>query len=143
MLFKRVSRSSPEVIKMVVYNAHGASITAGYAVCFDTGASADGIRVTKCKTSSLSAFAGVVDSDIANGAYGLVQVYGYRASTYVSRSTVGTSVTQRLLATENDSWGLQTRGDSATATGFGFTCEDVTSSASASYTTAKAFIRAL
>lgn len=143
MLFKRVSRSSPEVIKMVVYNAHGASITAGYTVCFDTGASADGIRVTKCKTSSLNAFAGVVDSDIANGAYGLVQVYGWRSQTYLSRSTAGTSVTPRLLGTQNDSWGLQPRTDSAVAKGFGFIMEDITSSGSASYTVQKAFIRAL
>lgn len=143
MLFKRVSRSSPEVIKMVVYNAHGATITAGYAVCFDTGASVDGIRVTKCKTGSLNAFAGVIDSDIANGAYGLVQVYGYRAQTYISRSTVKASYSGQNLATTNDDWGLMVRSESATAKAFAFCCEAITSSGSASYTVQKAFIRAL
>jgi hypothetical protein len=143
MLFKRVSRSSPEVIKMVVANAQGAVLTAGYAVCFDTTATADGIRVTKCKTGALNAFAGVVDSDIATGAYGLVQVFGYRSQTYISRSTTDISAVGQVLGTQNDVWGLQPRLDSAVAKGFAFLLEDVISSAGASYTMAKAFIRAL
>ena len=143
MLFKRASRADAEVIKQVVYNAQGAPLTAGYAVCYDCTATVDGVRVTKPKTGILNAFAGVVDNDIASASYGLVQVYGYRAQTYIARSTVAGSASANILATANDSWGLVPRAESATAKAFAFCCETTTSSTGTSTAMIKAFIRAL
>lgn len=83
MLFQRVNRTDAEKVFVVVYNASGGAFTTGQAMCWDCGTSADGIRVTTPATATLSAFAGLATAGIANGAYGLAQVYGYTASASV------------------------------------------------------------
>lgn len=143
MLFKRVSRSAPEVVYLVALNVSGGVLTAGYSAVFDTGASADGIRVTQATTAALNSFAGVADSDIANSAYGLLQVYGYRASAYVYTST-GSSVGGDILGTVNAEWGLTPSASAGVAKAFGFLCEAVAASTSSRFhTTAKVFLRGL
>ena len=77
MLFQRVNRTDAEKVFVVVYNASTGALTAGQAVVWDCGTSADGIRVTTPAAATLSAFAGLTTAGIANGAYGTVQVYGY------------------------------------------------------------------
>ena len=143
MLFKRVSRTSAEQVFMVVQNVCGSTMTAGYACVFDCGASVNGVRVTKPETTDMQAFAGIVDADIANSAYGLVQVYGYRSSVYIYSST-GSSVTGDNLTVVGDEWGLTPAASAGTSKAFGFLCEAVALSTSSQYhTTKKAFIRAL
>lgn len=143
MLFKRISRQNAETVFVVVQNVSGSTATGGYGVCFDTGASVNGVRVTKCETTDMQAFAGVVDRDIANNAYGLVQAYGYRASMSIYAST-GSSVTGDNLTVVGDQWGLTPATSVGTSKAFGFLCEAVAASSSSQYnTTAKAFIRAL
>jgi len=143
MLFKRISRSQAETVFIVVQNVCGSVATAGYAVCFDTGASVNGVRVTKCETTDMQSFAGVVDSDMANSAYGLVQVYGYRASGAIYAST-GSSVTGDNLTVVGDQWGLTPATSVGSSKAFGFLCEAVAASSSSQFnTTAKIFVRAL
>lgn len=77
MIFQRVNRTDAEKVFVVVYNASGGAFTAGQVLCWDCGTSADGIRVTTPAAAILSAFAGLATAGIANGAYGLAQVYGY------------------------------------------------------------------
>jgi hypothetical protein len=142
MLFKRVSRPAAEQIFIVAQNVSGSTVTAGYAVVFDTGSSVNGVRVTKASSTDCGAFAGVADADIANSAYGLIQVYGYRSSIYIYAST-GSSVTGDNL-TCVASWGMTPATSTGTAKAFGFLCEAITASSSSQYyTTAKAFLRAL
>lgn len=93
MLFQRVNRTDAEKVFVVVYNASGGAFTAGQAMCWDCGTSADGIRVTTPATATLSAFAGLATASIANAAYGLAQVYGYTAS-----ASVKPDVTTALVA---------------------------------------------
>jgi hypothetical protein len=88
-----VNRTDAEKVFVVVYNASGGAFTTGQAVVWDCGTSADGIRVTTPATATLSAFAGIVPAGIANGAYGLAQVYGYTAS-----ASVKPDVTTALVA---------------------------------------------
>jgi len=143
MLFKRISRSTAETIFIVVKNVSGSTLTAGYSCVFDVGASVDGVRVTQASATDLQAYAGVADADIANGDYGLVQIYGYRSSVYVYSST-GTSAAGDELLTVAAEWGLTPQTTSADAKSWGFLCEAVAGSSSSRYhTTAKAFIRAL
>lgn len=143
MLFKKISRSSAEVVKIVVKNVSGSTMAANDAVVFDVGASTDGVRVSQADTADLSAFAGVVDADIADGEYGLVQAYGYRASVNIYNSSTVSGVSGAVLGTFNSQWGLQPAASATTTGGFGFLCETVASSAGAYTTFAKAFIRAL
>jgi hypothetical protein len=143
MLFKRISRASPEVVFVVAKNVSGGTLTAGYSCVWDTGASADGVRVTQATTAALQAYAGVADSDIANNDYGLLQVYGYRSSIRIYSST-GSSVAGDNLTVVNAQWGLTPAASVGTSKAFGFLCAAVTASSSSQFlTTAAAFIRAL
>lgn len=143
MLFKRVSRTYPEQIFIVVKNVSGGTLTAGYWAAWDTGASADGVRVTQVATATLAAMAGVADADIANNDYGLLQVYGFRSSAYVYSST-GSSAAGDYLAPVNAEWGPCPYATSATVKGVGFLCQAIAGSASSQYhTTAKVFVRLL
>jgi hypothetical protein len=143
MLFKRVSRAQAETVFVVAKNVSGSTLTAGYSAVFDVGASVDGVRVTQASAADLGAFAGVADSSIADGAYGLLQVYGYRASAYIWSST-GSSAAGDILGPVAAKWGLTPAATSGTAKSFAFLCEAVAASSSSAYaTTAKVFIRAL
>lgn len=143
MIFKKTTRTQPETVFMVVQNVSGSTMTAGYSMVLDIGASVDGVRCTQADTVDLGAFIGVADRDIANNAYGLAQVYGYRSSVYIYSST-GSSAGGDLLAPTNGEWGLTPAATSGTAKAFAFLCEAITASSSSQFhTTAKAFIRAL
>jgi hypothetical protein len=143
MLFKRVSRSQAETIFVVVKNVSGSTLTAGYSCVFDVGASVDGVRVSQSDTVDLQAYAGVADSSIADSAYGLVQVYGYRASAYIYSST-GSSTAGDNLTVVNSDWGLTPATSGGATKAWGFLCEAITASSSSQFhTTAKVFIRAL
>ena len=143
MLFKRISRSSPEVVYLVVKNVSGSTVAANDSVVFDVSATVDGVGVTQVSAADLSAFAGIADADIANNAYGLVQAYGYRASVNVYNSSTASFAAGATLGTFAAQWGLQPAATGTTTQGFGFLCETVASSAGAYTTFAKAFIRAL
>jgi hypothetical protein len=143
MLFKRISRTAPEQVFVVVQNVHGGTATAGYWVAWDTS-SPDGVRVSQQGAATLGACAGVVDSDIAQNGFGLIQVYGYRASAYIYSST-GSSAVGDILMPVASEWGCSPYVYAQTTTkGFGFLCEAVSGSSSRQYPTpAKVFVRAL
>lgn len=146
MLFKRISRTAPEQVFVVVKNVSGSTMTAGYSCTWDLSASVDGVRVTRANTATRNCFAGVVDADIANGDYGLVQVYGYRSSAYITRSTVKVSAAGEGLECVNSDWGLMPAATVASPyCAYAFIAETVTSTSGTadSWTTAKIFIRAL
>lgn len=143
MLFKRISRSDAETVFVIVKNVSGSTITAGYSAVFDVGANVDGVRVTQASSTDLQAYAGVADADIADSAYGRIQVYGYRSSVYIYAST-GSSVSGDNLVVVADQWGVTPATVLGTQKAFGFLCAAVSASSSSQYnTTAKAFIRAL
>lgn len=143
MLIQRINRDDAEKVFIICKNVSGSTMTAGYACVFDTGASVDGVRVTKASSTDLAAFAGVADADIASNGYGKIQVYGYRSSAYIY-SSAGDSVAGDGLSCVAD-WGLTPITGSGTTQAFGFLCEAVSSSAASSqyHLTAKVFIRAL
>ena len=143
MLFKRINRTLAETVFMVVKNVSGSTLTAGYSCVFDVSASVDGVRVTQASSTDLAAFAGVADQDIADSAYGRIQVWGYRSSAYIKAST-GSSVAGDILVPAAASWGMTPATTSGSARGVGFVCEAITASSSSQFaTTAKVFIRAI
>jgi len=93
MLFRRVSRSDPEKVFVVVKNSYStASLANGYVVEWDASADADGVGVTlpstACMTTGLGvSVAGVAAETIAHNTYGLVQVYGYHSAVRVRACT--------------------------------------------------------
>jgi len=95
MLFRRISRSDPEKIFIVVKNTYStASLTNGQPTIFDYAADADGVGVTQPTDGTGraghygTAFAGIAAETIASDAYGLVQAYGYH-SAVIMRSWTG------------------------------------------------------
>ena len=87
MLFKQTSRSGAETAFIVCRNISGATVSAGVPVEWDAVTATDGNAVTQCRSGTLSLaglFAGITDASMTDSAYGLVQVYGFRASAYYS-----------------------------------------------------------
>jgi hypothetical protein len=94
MLFKRLNRTDAERV-FAVFQANEANIAADDVVALElTAASADGVKIAQPVTASLTAVVGIADAAIANGAYGLVQIYGYRSTSRVLMT--GTSLTAGL-----------------------------------------------
>lgn len=90
MIFKQSNRSDAEQIFIVCRNVSAATISAGIPVEWDVVVATDGNAVTAAKSSSFSGlFAGINDASLADSAYGLVQVYGFRTSAYVSAASAG------------------------------------------------------
>ena len=80
MLWKRLNRTAPETV-FAVFQANAAGIAADDVVQLElTAASVDGVKIIQPATSNLKAVVGVADAAIGNGAYGLVQIFGYRST---------------------------------------------------------------
>jgi len=86
MIFQRINRSNAERV-FVVMKANEGSIAADDVVQLElTAASVDGVNIVQPNTSEMNAVVGIADAAIADGAYGLVQVYGYRSTSRVRLS---------------------------------------------------------
>ena len=148
MLFQRVNRTDAEKVFVVAYNASGGAFTIGQAVAWDCGTSADGIRVTTPATATLSAFAGLCNAGIANGAYGLLQVYGYNANASVKPDITTALVAGNILIPKNGAADLSCDGAAGTAasdgkSGFVIAMQTNTTMTTPSASAHKVFIRAL
>jgi hypothetical protein len=113
MLFQRINRSDAETVFSIFYNVAGGTITAGYPAVWDVG-TPDGVRVTQPATETLSLLIGIATQDIADSAYGKFQVYGYKASAYVTNATSVTVTAGHILTPVAGAWYLT---KSATGTG--------------------------
>ena len=91
MLFKRINRTSPERVFIVVYNSYDtAALTDGQAVQWDFGTDVNGVGVTiptARATNRGLATAGIAAETIAINEYGLIQVYGYHGAVRVRSCT--------------------------------------------------------
>jgi hypothetical protein len=97
MLFKRINRSDPERVYMIVKNSYTVALSNGQAVIWDFITDQDGVSVerpTARATNAGFAFAGIVAETIDIGAYGLIQVYGYHSA---ARVRIKTSSTPSIL----------------------------------------------
>lgn len=148
MLFQRVNRTDAEKVFTVVYNASGGSFTVGQALEYDTGTSADGIRVTTPSTAGLSAFCGLATATIANGAYGLAQIYGYSSTASVKPDVTTALAAGKILLPKNGSADLSCDGAAGIAAADGKSGFIIALQTNATMTTPvasahKVFIRAM
>lgn len=80
MEFQRINKSDPERIFMSFYNSYStASFTSGQWAAHDLVTDGDGVSVTKPGGANRNMLAGCANGTIASAAYGLFQVWGYRA----------------------------------------------------------------
>lgn len=97
MIFKRLNRTSPEQV-FAVFQANEASIAADDVVQLEDS-SADGVKIQQPATGLLGGVVGIADAAIANGAYGLVQIYGYRSTSRIQvTSSQSTFVPMKAVA---------------------------------------------
>lgn len=142
MIFQRINREDAEKVFLIAYNVAGATITANYPAVWDIS-SPDGVRVSKPATATLSLFVGVANKDIADSAYGLFQVYGYRASAYLTNDTSQAVAAGDILIPVNAQWYLDWSAASDGKSGFIFAGEAFATAATPAAANKKVFIRAL
>jgi hypothetical protein len=84
MLFQQLNRSDAEKVYVICKNVSGATASAHYPVFYDTAHTQgnDGHAISGARTNQKFMFAGIPEAAIADGAHGLVQVYG-KGSAYV------------------------------------------------------------
>ena len=83
MLFKRINRTDAESV-FIVMQANEAGVAADDVVQLElTAASVNGVLVVQPNSAELNATVGIADAAIGNGAFGLVQIYGYRSTARV------------------------------------------------------------
>jgi hypothetical protein len=122
MLFQRISRSDAETVYTIVYNVSAATVTAGYPVVWDI-TSPDGVSVSKPATATLSCLVGIATADIANSAYGKVQIYGYKASALTTNNTQTAIAAGDILIPIDASWTLGRSGASDGKSGLVYAAE--------------------
>ena len=144
MLWQRINREDAEKVFCIVQNVAGATVTANYPVVWDI-TSPDGVKVSKPASATLSLFVGIANKDIADSAYGLIQVYGYRASAYMTNDTTVAIAAGNILIPVDAQWYLARSGASDGKSGFIFAAEAVATAVTTLVAGAnkKCFVRAL
>jgi hypothetical protein len=83
LIFKRVNRTDAESV-FIVMQANEAGVAADDVVQLElTAASVNGVLVVQPNSAELNATVGIADAAIGNGAFGLVQIYGYRSTSRI------------------------------------------------------------
>lgn len=142
MIFPRITRGNVERVFALFYNVAGATITANYPGVWDI-ATADGVRVSKPATATLSLLAGIANKDITDSAYGLFQVYGYRASGYLTNDVATAIAAGDILIPVNAQWYLARSAASDGKTGFLYAAEAFATATTPAASNKKIFVRAL
>jgi hypothetical protein len=147
MLFRRIKRSGADSIFSIVYNVAAATITAGYP-CVLNVSSPDGVSVSKPAAATLSLLLGVAVKNILDSSYGKIQVYGYKASVYVTNQDSADTAMVDIAAGDilipvDAQWYLTRSGASDGKTGFICAAETIVSAGVPAAANHKCFIRCL
>ena len=82
----------PDQVFVIGRNVSGTTVSAHVPAQWDIAVATDGIAFTACLSGTGSfagLFAGITDAAFDDSAHGLIQVYGFRQSAYVSRACAG------------------------------------------------------
>ena len=85
-LMKSLNRDEPERIFIAVQNNEGEQMDKDATCQLDLTTDIDGVKVRDVDSAEQYAFLGIVDANIADGDFGLIQIYGYRSSSNVVRT---------------------------------------------------------
>lgn len=149
MLFKRLNRDLPERVFIPVENNEGAAMVADQTVALDLSTDVDGVKARDMDTGELFAFLGVVDAAIADGEFGLVQVYGYRSTSQIFQTDTSIAAGAALVPTAAQNYLASvatTIASNAAVTlqpVYAVLAESIASSSASATASAKIWIRAL
>lgn len=104
MMFGRVNREKVLQIFENYYNATASTIAADAVVQMLGGASADGVSITTPTTGSLDLVIGVAHVAIPTASYGIVQIYGYRATSSCNNGTDAGAVGDKLVPVASNTY---------------------------------------
>jgi hypothetical protein len=150
MVFQRVNREHAEKVFLMVKNNEGSALAAGQTVQWElASASVDGVKARGVDTGNDWAFIGIVDAAIADGEYGLVQVYGYRASAKVFQTGTSYDTGAALVPVAGQAY-MSAVATSTTSTAnvtlqpvFAVLAESIQTAAASATVARKVFLRAL
>ncbi len=144
MLFKRLNRTDAERV-FVVMQANASGIAADDVVQLElTAASVDGVKVIQPASANLLATVGVADAAIASGAYGLVQVYGYRSTSRIGPTdSTQTSLGQALTPVAGQDYFSTITSLSMNGTPIAILLESLTTGTSSNTVSKKIFLRCM
>jgi hypothetical protein len=142
MMFQRINRTDAEKVFAIFQNVAGATITANYPGVWSSS-SPDGLRVTKPSTALLSTFVGIANADIADSAYGLFQLYGYRASAFMTNDTSVAIAAGDILIPVNAQWYMAKSAAGDGKSGFIYAGEAFATGATPAAANKAVFIRAM
>lgn len=102
MLIQQLIASDADKVFVVGQNCSSATLLGNTLVCFESigtivSSVSFGNGFNNPTTSNLSAFAGVLNADVAAAAYGLIQAYGARASVAAYPTGAATSFSAQGL----------------------------------------------
>lgn len=102
MLIQQLASSQAEAVFVVGQNCSTAVLSGNQLVCFESigtivSSVSFGNGFNNPTTSNIGAFAGVLNADVAAGAYGLIQVYGARSSIAANPATNASISAQGLI----------------------------------------------
>ena len=145
MIFQRINRTNAERV-FVVMKANEAGIAADDVVQLDTTAgSADGVNIIQPETAGLNLTVGLADAAIADGAYGLVQVYGYRSTSRLHVRSSSLIAGYHLIPVDQDDVLVQLNPTGFSAVNYhpGFATLESVAAVTSSTVSAKIFIRCM
>lgn len=144
MIVPRLVRTDPERIFIVVNNNEGAQINKDDVCAWElASASVDGVKVRQPDTSLEVSRVGIVDANIANGEYGLVQVWGYRSTSRLFQTNTSQNTGAILIASGGAAHLQSVASNSGLDRMAAFLAETVASTGATATVSAKVFVRPL
>ena len=128
----------------IFYNIAGATITANYPAVWDI-TSPDGVKVSKPAAATLSLIVGIATQEVLDSSYGKFQVYGYRASGFMTNDTTVAIAAGDILIPVTAQWYLTRSAAADGKSGFVYAAEAFATAVTTLVAAAnkKIFIRAL
>ena len=100
MIIQKVNRVDPEKVFIVVRNDDSVAFVKGGCIGFKFDATRDGLDAELADTAAdTPLIAGIADSALAAGEYGLVQIYGVRTDAVIWRTNTAVVVGDALIVT--------------------------------------------
>ena len=145
MIIQRVNRTNPEKVFIVVRNDDAAAFVKGGAINFKFDGTRDGLDAELADTiADNNLVAGIADSAIAVGSYGLVQCYGVRTDAVCLGTDSDNAVGDVLIVTHASKALMSAAAGAASAYLPAFALgATIDSTGSAATTTSTIFIRCM
>jgi hypothetical protein len=142
MLLQQLNRNDAEKVFIIVKNLEGATMPKDSAAQMLIDTTMDGNRACQPNTGELDFFLGIVDAAIVSLDFGLVQIYGYRATSKVFQTDTSRAAGSKMVPVAGADYIIYAAaGDGRD--GFLALGEDVATSATSATISKKIFIRAM